>query len=482
MPFSTPRNTPLDYKTKVSSTDTTGNYLLNKLIAGSNISITQNNIGGNETLTFATTGIVSSQWVTTGSDIYYTTGNVMIGVTTTTSKLHVVGVQPANASTSANFGINLIGGQGGTSTSGQLGGSNGGGMVITGGLGGASISSGTGAAKYGGTGGGLTFTSGAGNNGGAYTAVGTGGVGGAGGAINFYTGNGGNGGNTASGTGGAGGSPGLATFGGGTGGSGGQGGSGGDGGAGGAGGTVQILGGNGGSGGMGGGTGHGGNGGNVYITGGNAGSSSSQSGDGGSVYLTAGLQGSGGSGSHGGHIIIDTASAGDSGKIYIGAGNAYTVIVGTNYTSVGFGGQNSPAYAVDVSGDVNITGSFRINGTPISSGSPGGSNNDLQYNSSGSFAGLTPSTGFLYWNGSSYSWTTPGGGSPGGSNGDIQYNNSGSFAGITGYNSGGGGTPYNISITQGIITGASFASPASDNTYSFPTSITIQGGIITAIS
>lgn len=34
---------------------------------------------------------VSSQWVTTGSDVYYTTGNVGVGVAAPTSKLHVGG-------------------------------------------------------------------------------------------------------------------------------------------------------------------------------------------------------------------------------------------------------------------------------------------------------------------------------------------------------------------------------------------------------
>jgi len=47
--------TTLDYKAKVSSNDTTGGYLNGKLVAGTNITFTENNDGGNETLTIAST-------------------------------------------------------------------------------------------------------------------------------------------------------------------------------------------------------------------------------------------------------------------------------------------------------------------------------------------------------------------------------------------------------------------------------------------
>lgn len=43
-------------KAKVSSNDTTAGYLLGKLVAGSNITLTENNNGGNETITIASTG------------------------------------------------------------------------------------------------------------------------------------------------------------------------------------------------------------------------------------------------------------------------------------------------------------------------------------------------------------------------------------------------------------------------------------------
>jgi len=45
-------------KAKVSSNDTTAGYLNGKLVAGSNVTLTENNDGGNETLTIAATGSV----------------------------------------------------------------------------------------------------------------------------------------------------------------------------------------------------------------------------------------------------------------------------------------------------------------------------------------------------------------------------------------------------------------------------------------
>jgi len=45
-----------DEKVKISSNDTTAGYLNGKLVAGSNITLTENNDGGNETLTIASTG------------------------------------------------------------------------------------------------------------------------------------------------------------------------------------------------------------------------------------------------------------------------------------------------------------------------------------------------------------------------------------------------------------------------------------------
>ena len=57
MSFSTPTTSSSSTgQVRVSSGDTTADYLIAKLIAGSNMTITQNNIGSNETLTFSSTG------------------------------------------------------------------------------------------------------------------------------------------------------------------------------------------------------------------------------------------------------------------------------------------------------------------------------------------------------------------------------------------------------------------------------------------
>lgn len=52
--------TDLDEKAKVSANDTTAGYLNGKLVAGANITITENNNGGNETLTITATAAPSS--------------------------------------------------------------------------------------------------------------------------------------------------------------------------------------------------------------------------------------------------------------------------------------------------------------------------------------------------------------------------------------------------------------------------------------
>lgn len=57
-------STGSDGKVKVSVTDTTSDYLISKIIAGSGIAIDQNNIGGNESLTIRATGSFSEIAVT----------------------------------------------------------------------------------------------------------------------------------------------------------------------------------------------------------------------------------------------------------------------------------------------------------------------------------------------------------------------------------------------------------------------------------
>ncbi len=63
------------YKTKISSGDTTQGYLFDKLVAGSNITLTKNNAGANETLTIAAAGSGSGTVTSFG----FTNGNGFSG-------------------------------------------------------------------------------------------------------------------------------------------------------------------------------------------------------------------------------------------------------------------------------------------------------------------------------------------------------------------------------------------------------------------
>lgn len=73
-------------------------------------------------------------------------------------------------------------------------------------------------------------------------------------------------------------------------------------------------------------------------------------------------------------------------------------------------GQVNPSYTLDVTGDVNVTGNFKVNGTNIG-GSVAGSNGQIQFNNSSSFG----ATSKLHWNNTSNTLSIGGVPSPGGS-------------------------------------------------------------------
>lgn len=83
----------------------TSNELQTLSLNGNTLSLSQN--GGSITLPAGT----ASQWTTTGSNIYYNTGNVGIGTTTPAEKLHLTGKMRIDAANTLEFGGGVMGKQ-----------------------------------------------------------------------------------------------------------------------------------------------------------------------------------------------------------------------------------------------------------------------------------------------------------------------------------------------------------------------------------
>lgn len=94
----------VDERVKVSSNDTTSGFLTDKLVAGTNITLTENNDGGNETLTIASTGGIANSIATvnagagtfnaTGEDSFDIIGGTGISTTITGDVLTIVNDSP----------------------------------------------------------------------------------------------------------------------------------------------------------------------------------------------------------------------------------------------------------------------------------------------------------------------------------------------------------------------------------------------------
>lgn len=157
-------------------------------------------------------------------------------------------------------------------------------------------------------------------------------------------------------------------------------------------------------------------GGNVTLTGGSVGASGTN-GIGGSITLVAG------SGNQGGNINITAGTGAGTGKVYIQGGTStfgsqpgHVIISGGDKTGGIYGsvifktattqqavidatgnvgiGTATPAYKLDVIGDVNVSGAYRVNGTALATVSTTGSYSDL-INQPTTVSSFTNDAGYL---------------------------------------------------------------------------------------
>jgi len=153
--------------------------------------------------------------------------------------------------------------------------------------------------------------------------------------------------------------------------------------------------------------------------------------------------------------MAGTTAANAPGSAYFNTGNVTQIIwmfgntERMRLTATGLLGiqNNNPAYSIDAVGDCNITGVYRINGTPIVTGVSSFNTrtgavmpaaNDYSFSQvSGSLAmtqiaqGSATSGQVITWNGSAWAPATPTGGSgtPAAPTGSVQFNNAGAFGG-----------------------------------------------------
>jgi hypothetical protein len=138
----------------------------------------------------------------------------------------------------------------------------------------------------------------------------------------------------------------------------------------------------------------------------------------------------------------------------------------------GIGGSKQPAYAVDVTGDVNVTGAYRVNGTPIVTGGGAGKTFQQVFTASGTF---TPSAALLAAGGTVFVFMVGGGGGGGAPNAVN--------GGVYGGGGGGGGVLKRWTTVNGATAvtvggggaGGYYAAGAAGGTTSFG-SLSVTGG------